>query len=418
MYVPICHNNLIAETTTDGKTKTYEYGGDNRLYKVVENGAETIYEYDLNGNLIKRGNDEFAYDADDKLVYSNVNGVVTAHEIGLDGLRKTKTTDNTTTTYDLDENGNVICENDDDIILGHKPLAKEIDGEYFYYIYNGHGDVVMMIDENGTIKNSYAYDPWGAIVSQSETIENSHKYAGEYYDDETGLIYLRARYYDPSTRRFIQEDPARDELNWYVYANNNPIKYVDPSGLRSKEAADKIIKDNASYIISAAQNFGVNPGILAATIYAEQRLNVDWKDDYIDGIVGFYGMDTSIGIGQVKISTAKLMEDEGYMPKISQTDAGWNVPIIGFVHGSEQMAREKVLEIPELNIKYAAGYLKYFQDEWEAVYPDIDGKTDILATLYNLGHKQTSPNSNPKPNDFGKFAKENYFHVRKLLGLE
>ena len=234
----------------------------------------------------------------------------------------------------------------------------------------------------------------------------------------SGLIYLRNRYYDPSIWRFITEDPARDGLNWYVYANNNPLKYIDPSGLRSKKAADKIIKDNATYIISAAEEFGVNPGILAATIYAEQRLNVDWKDDYIDGIVGFYGVDTSIGIGQLRISTAKFIEKEGYMPTLSAKDGGWNIPLIGFVHGTEQMVREKTLENSELNIKYAAGYLKYFQDEWKNVYPDIDGKTDILATLYNLGHEQTSPNSNPKPNDFGKFAKENYSHVRKLLGLE
>ena len=56
-------------------------------------------------------------------------------------------------------------------------------------------------------------------------------YCGEYFDNESGLIYLRARYYNPKTGRFINEDPIRDGLNWYVYCENNPVKFVDPSGL-------------------------------------------------------------------------------------------------------------------------------------------------------------------------------------------
>lgn len=75
---------------------------------------------------------------------------------------------------------------------------------------------------------------------QTETVANSIKYSGEYYDAETGLIYLRNRYYDPNARRFTTEDPARDDLNWYCYCSNNPIVFVDPSGLAptTKEAAE------------------------------------------------------------------------------------------------------------------------------------------------------------------------------------
>ena len=49
-------------------------------------------------------------------------------------------------------------------------------------------------------------------------------------DEESGLIYLRARYYDPNTGRFTQADPAKDGANWYVYAGNNPIRFFDPTG--------------------------------------------------------------------------------------------------------------------------------------------------------------------------------------------
>jgi len=60
---------------------------------------------------------------------------------------------------------------------------------------------------------------------------NPHRFSGEYFDFETGRIYLRARSYDPHTGRFTQEDPIRCGLNWYTYCENNPIMFSDPTGL-------------------------------------------------------------------------------------------------------------------------------------------------------------------------------------------
>ncbi len=70
----------------------------------------------------------------------------------------------------------------------------------------------MMVDEDENVVNSYSYDPWGKITERTETVPNSIKYAGEYYDDETGLTYLRAWYYDP-VKRFIQEVRHRNAAN-------------------------------------------------------------------------------------------------------------------------------------------------------------------------------------------------------------
>ena len=68
------------------------------------------------------------------------------------------------------------------------------------------------------------YDPGSRFSS------NPICYAGEFYDNESGMIYLRGRYYDPETRRFITEDPAKDGWNWYTYCGNNPVMRVDPTG--------------------------------------------------------------------------------------------------------------------------------------------------------------------------------------------
>ncbi len=98
-------------------------------------------------------------------------------------------------------------------------------------IYNGHGDVTALIDENGEVANRYDYDVWGNFTQKEETVANPFTYFGQTYDETIGLFYLRARYYDPTTGRFTQQDPAKDGYNWYVYGNNNPIYFSDPSGL-------------------------------------------------------------------------------------------------------------------------------------------------------------------------------------------
>jgi len=144
--------------------------------------------------------------------------------------------------YVVDINNNVVAETDntgtitDEILWGHQPLARKVNGSWYYYIYNAHGDVVGLVNESGTVVNTYEYTPWGEIRSESETVDNPIKYAGEYYDDELDMIYLRARYYNPQIGRFTSLDIEEGEIaspldmNRYVYCRNNPNKYTDPSG--------------------------------------------------------------------------------------------------------------------------------------------------------------------------------------------
>ena len=113
-------------------------------------------------------------------------------------------------------------------------LRETIDGKNVYR-YNGHGDVIAVINEEGEVIASYYYDSFGVEVRSAGSIENPYRYSGEYVDEESGLIYLRYRYYDPSIGRFISEDPIMDGLNWYVYGNNNPIMYIDPWGLAGEK---------------------------------------------------------------------------------------------------------------------------------------------------------------------------------------
>ena len=101
-----------------------------------------------------------------------------------------------------------------------------------YYVQNAHGDITKIVPSGDGITVDYEYDAYGNCEQEKDRYGNPFRYCGEYWDEETENIYLRARYYDSSTGRFISEDPIKDGLNWYVYCGNNPIGFVDPSGLK------------------------------------------------------------------------------------------------------------------------------------------------------------------------------------------
>jgi len=97
------------------------------------------------------------------------------------------------------------------------------------------GSTRVLVNRSGAVQNSYTYDAYGNILAKTGTAANPFDYAGEFTDSESGLIYLRARYYDPTTAQFINRDPIGNSplqnRNPYSYASANPNNRVDPSGL-------------------------------------------------------------------------------------------------------------------------------------------------------------------------------------------
>ena len=264
LYTYDSNGNILTTTETVGATQnsvTYTYDKLNRIASVAgTKGADSYYEYDARGNrkanfeqidFLSEESATFVYDAEDKLVQSQVGNDTTYFEYSSNGYRYFKKENSSYPEYYIyDPEGRLqaiaaasILSNGETTISVMFPithyiwgpdrvLAKidKITNTSYYYLYNGHGDVVQIVDTSGAIKNTYDYDVWGNFLKKEETIENHFTYFGQTYDETTGLYYLRARYYDPTIGRFTQQDPAEDGYNWYVYCNNIPINKIDPYG--------------------------------------------------------------------------------------------------------------------------------------------------------------------------------------------
>jgi RHS repeat-associated protein/uncharacterized repeat protein (TIGR01451 family) len=113
------------------------------------------------------------------------------------------------------------------------------DGSRRFYHYDHAGSTAFLTDDLGQVRTSYAYSPYGVLLaSQGDDGENPFTYLGSYgvmREGASGLYYMRARYYDSDSGRFITRDPVQwidpRAINPYQYAFANPVRFVDPLGL-------------------------------------------------------------------------------------------------------------------------------------------------------------------------------------------
>jgi len=105
-----------------------------------------------------------------------------------------------------------------------------------YYQYDGGGSVRQLTNSVGQVTDSYEYDAFGNSFTKQGTTPNNYLYRGEQYDSDLGLYYLRARYYNPATGRFLSRDPLDGKakvpatLHKYLYAGGDPFNKIDPTG--------------------------------------------------------------------------------------------------------------------------------------------------------------------------------------------
>jgi RHS repeat-associated protein len=116
-------------------------------------------------------------------------------------------------------------------------LAELRSGTTSYYQQDGLGSVTALSNSAGAVAETYTYDSYGKPTASTGMLVNPFRYTGREFDSETDIYYYRARYYDPSSGRFLSEDPFRFAagMNFFAYVHNNPVVLDDPMGLCDKD---------------------------------------------------------------------------------------------------------------------------------------------------------------------------------------
>jgi RHS repeat-associated protein len=260
-------NRTSRTEVATGKVTEYVWDYRNRLTSVVFK--------DAGGSVTKTI--EYSYDVNDRRIGKKIDGVVTERYV-----------------YDREQISLVfdgVGSQTHRYLYGtqiDQVLADERGGTVVWALSDNQGTVRDIVDGNGTILNHITYDSYGKVVGQSDaTVEFRYGYTGREQDNETGLDYYRARYYDTANGRFISEDPIgfnAGDSNLTRYVGNSPTNYNDPSGLQEIIPGSGLIEGlfQGATLIYGAKTIIENTSYSAGQVIGEGirkgvNAGIDWS---------------------------------------------------------------------------------------------------------------------------------------------
>jgi RHS repeat-associated protein len=287
----------------------------NLVYDSAHQIANGGYAYDARGRLIASPGHQFSWDGASRL--TGVDGVTMTYN-GLNQLL-TRTQNGNTERYFYNRailRGPIMAERNEATGTVQRYYVWSPGGWLLYMIdmtrssavsyfhFDQLGSTLALTAANGTVSDSYAYTPYGALLNHSGTNTQPFLYIGEYGvrgESAAGLYDMRARYYDPASARFLTPDPVwprlgrPESLDPYEYALRNPTRYYDPSGTcepgagNAVSSAGLVLDTFAAGLLNAgntAQTAADLANSKAASIatYASETL-FDWYQAYINGTV-------------------------------------------------------------------------------------------------------------------------------------
>jgi RHS repeat-associated protein len=248
-------NRLSKTETIAGQsiTTTYTYDGGDRLLTETTSGVTTTYTYDNNGNILTVTHPQrqtvYDWNTENRLVGAQIteNGITkqVAYQYDADGIRVASIVNNQETRYLVDTNrpyAEVLEEYSPtgqvqtSYVHGLDLISQTRANDTLFYLSDAHSGVRQLSDESGQTTDTYTYDAYGNLVQTTGNTQNSYLYRSEQFDSNLEMQYLRARYYDQNSGRFVSTDPFEGwqeqpmSRHTYLYGNNNPVKNSDPTG--------------------------------------------------------------------------------------------------------------------------------------------------------------------------------------------
>ena len=335
-----------ADTTTPLETTTYEYGDANWRDKLTAVNGNAI-AYDAIGNPLSDGTWTYTWQNGRQLQKMQKAGVTAEFVYNADGLRVQKTVNGVATKYTLHGKNIVHMTSGADELhffydAQNRPAVVVYNGTAYAYVRSLQGDIVTILDENGNVAVSYGYDAWGAPLwctgELAETLGKVQpfRYRGYVFDEETGLYYLRSRYYNSELGRFLNADTIY-YCNLFCYCKNSPTRRFDANG---KEDEDVYLNVYAATFDVAFRIRPLSVGHvdiqIGDTIYAFGRYGETW------GILDMKGM------GILKVGDAASMmqaQSESNNKKVIRAK-------LSMSHEQVNQLKENLNDIIKNNSKY------------------------------------------------------------------
>jgi len=267
--------NRTVMTTTSAITYTYDAAD-----RLLASGPIT-FTWDNKGNMLSKGDATFSYDYANRVVEAISGTQTITFTYNGDGVRVGKCVDGACTTYIQDVAAplpivlvsttggqDTLYTYGFDLMAMTDPASAQT-----YYHYDGLGSTRNLTNGSGQEMASYTYDAFGAVRYMTGSSANEFTFTGEQIDGQLGLLYLRARYYDPDIGRFTSRDwlPGVESipqtLNRYPYVRNNPVNAIDPSGeleetIRSVLGAQSGVYGNLTSILHSLSHTAGNDLLL------------------------------------------------------------------------------------------------------------------------------------------------------------